>query len=428
MILIYSHSSPKRLQYICKFIFKEQLGIPYSLTIDAQGFSEHTGPRINYSNEVFEGFLFNILPAELLFETGIRQQNISCFKTNGIPAFYKKKASDYPFDIFAACFYLLSRYEEYLPHEKDMYGRYAHENSLAYKEGFLNQPLINIWMSDFAKRIKIFFPSIIFKLPEYKFLPTYDIDIAWSFKNKGLLRNLGGFIKRPSLTRLAVLAGIRQDPYNSYEFLNDLHKETRLEPIYFFLVAKSRSKYDKNISPLSSSMWQLIRQHAKRVDIGLHPSWKSNDNVTVLKKEKSILASVANVSINRSRQHYIKFSLPETFERLLEAGIENDYSMGYGSINGFRASVASSFNWYNLKKESPTRLIMHPFCYMDANSFYEENLGTEEAYKEMVHYMDMCKKYHGTLITIFHNNFLGTDKKFSGWREIYSRFTSQALQ
>jgi len=36
-------------------------------------------------------------------------------------AFFKSEG-DYPFDIFSAVFYLLSRYEEYLPYKKDMYG------------------------------------------------------------------------------------------------------------------------------------------------------------------------------------------------------------------------------------------------------------------------------------------------------------------
>ena len=84
----------------------------------------------------------------LLFENKITEQSIECFEVNGNKAFFKTEG-DFPFDIFAASFYLFSRYEEYLPHQKDMYGRYAHENSLAFKESFLDQPLINIWLQTF---------------------------------------------------------------------------------------------------------------------------------------------------------------------------------------------------------------------------------------------------------------------------------------
>jgi hypothetical protein len=107
---------------------------------------------------------------------------------------------------------------------------------------------------------------------------------------------------------------------------------------------------------------------------------------------------------------------------LLAAGITNDYSMGYGSINGFRASIASSYYWYDLKKEEQTGLLIHPFCFMDANSYYEQNFSAEEALEEMVQYYQTIKQVNGTMITIWHNSFLGTCNEFEGWREVYQQF------
>jgi hypothetical protein len=427
MILIYSHTSSIRLQYICKFIFNEQLGTTHSLTIDLENFKAHDGPKINYSELEIAG-AYNLKSHPLLFETNIQKQTIECFSTNDHKAFFKTTNSDFPFDIFAASFYLVSRYEEYLPHELDMYGRFGHENSLAFKEGFLTVPLVNTWIQNLANSLKNKYSTLNFKFPAFSFLPTYDIDIAYSFKHKGILRNLGGFIKSPSLTRLSVLANLKKDPFDSYEFMNQLHAENKLNPIYFFLVATTGNMYDKNISPYAGAMWQLIKRHAKKYRIGLHPSWRSNKNLSILQREKKVLETAANISINNSRQHYIKLSLPDTFEKLIDAGIENDYSMGYGSINGFRASVASSFYWYNLKSEKITTLRTHPFCFMDANSFYEQHLNASQAYDEIMHYLHACKKANGTLISIFHNNFLGTDKQFAGWKEMYEKFISQVQQ
>ncbi len=428
MILIYSNISSLRLQYICKFIFAEQLGLTYNITIDAEGFRHHNGPKLNYSNTIFQDPGFVIQNHSLLFEIEIKHQHIECFETNNYKAFFKIISPDFSFDIFAASFYLLSRYEEYLVHEKDIYGRFSHENSLAFKEGFLNTPLVNQWIQAFAKALKIKFPILSFKFPAFDFIPTYDIDIAYSYKSKGIIRNIGGFLKSPSFERVKVLTGLQKDPFNSYDFLDKLHIDHKLKPAYFFLVATKAGIYDKNISPYNNSMWRLIKSHAKKYSIGLHPSWKSNENISILKKEKKILETAAGTPINISRQHYIKFSLPETFEWLIEAGIQNDFSMGYGSINGFRASVASSFSWYNLKREEPTSLRLYPFCFMDANSFYEQKLNAEQAYAALINYYETCKKINGTLIIIFHNNFLGTDKQFAGWKEMYSRFISRLQQ
>ena len=424
MLLIYSDITSSRLQYTCDFIFKEQFGLDYKITIDSESFRNHAGAKINYSNSRMED-AYTIKSQSLLFEQDIKEQTINCVDLNNYKAFFKTSDSDFPFDIFAAIFYLLSRYEEYLPHEKDMYGRFAHENSISFKEGFLNKPVINIWLTDFSSSLKKIFPALTFKTKTFNFLPTYDIDIAYSFKHKGFIRNLGGFIKSPSLERLAVLAGLKKDPFDSFDFMDKLHTEFNLNPVYFFLVATSGSLYDKNISPYSNAMWQLIKRHAKKYRSGLHPSWRSNNNFSILLKEKKILETAGKMEVNISRQHYIKMSMPQTYQELIKAGIEADYSMGYGSINGFRASVASTFYWYDLTTEKTTSLKLYPFCYMDANSFYEQNLDAGQALEELQYYLNECKKVNGFFISIFHNNFLGTDKQFTGWKEMYTKFISQ---
>jgi hypothetical protein len=411
------------------------MGIDYELTIDSDAFTNYNGAKINYSDAKIMDDEFHIQNHSLLFENEIKKQEIDCFIANSGKAFFKTTGSDFPFDVFAASFFLLSRYEEYLPHEKDMYGRFAHENSLAYKEGFLHLPLINLWLIDFAEKLKEkFLPGSLHTMPNFqsstfRFEATYDIDIAFSYKHKGIVRNAGGFLRSPSLDRMKVLAGGTKDPFDCYDWLNDLHKKYHLNPIYFFLVAEKNGEFDKNILPHKDVMWQLVKQHASKYKIGIHPSWQSNESISVLKKELEWLAEMSDIKhINVSRQHYIKFSLPGTYRNLIEAGIHNEYSMGYGSINGFRASVASSFFWYDLEKEIKTSLNVHPFCFMDANSYYEQKLNAEQAYEELMHYYNICKEVNGTLITIWHNNFLGTASTFKGWRDIYEKFIAQVQQ
>ncbi len=428
MLLIYTENSTTRLQYICRFIFTEQLGISYSLTTHRASFEQHDGERLVYADNCSGENCFHIKPNSLLLEEGIKPQVIDCFDYNGRKAFFKTEGDSFGFDIFAASFYLISRYEEYLPHDKDEYGRYAHSNSIAFKENFLNIPLVNFWIKDFAVKLQQQFPSLSIKEKSFSFLPTYDIDIAFAHKHKGLLRNIGGLIKQFSLSRLKVLLGAKVDEYAAYDFLDGLHKQHNLAAIYFFLVASRASKYDKNISPYAHGMWQLMKRHAKLHKIGLHPSWRSNDDIKILQLEKKILETASNQQVTNSRQHYIQFTLPQTFEKLVEVGITDDYSMGYGSINGFRTSVASSYTWYNLVAEKITSLIIHPFCFMDANSFYEQKQTADEAFDELMHYLNVCKEVKGEMITIFHNQFLGTDKSFAGWKEMYSKFTSQLPQ
>jgi len=427
MLLIYSHTTSPRLQYICRFIFEEQLGIPFSITIDSEAFIQYEGPKINYSDREFNGQGYHILNHPLLFEEVILQQATQCFFHNGQKAFFKT-GGDHPFDVLAASFYLISRYEEYLPHTRDSYGRFGHENALAYKEGFLAIPLVNNWINDLAEKLKLQAPTINKNNETRNFIPTYDIDMGYSYRHKGLLRNAGGFFRNPSLERIKVLSGLQPDPFDAYAWLNALHAQYRLDPVYFFLVAERNKGYDKNILPHKDIMWKLVKQHAAKYAIGLHPSWQSGDEPNLLKKEKNQLEAMTGQDkpVTVSRQHYIRFNLPGGYRRLINAGITDDHSMGYGSINGFRASVASPFWWYDLDREEQTGLRIHPFCFMEANSYYEQKQTAGETFDEMMHYLHSCRAVNGTMISIWHNNFLGSVKSLLEWKEIYRKFIEAA--
>jgi hypothetical protein len=207
--------------------------------------------------------------------------------------------------------------------------------------------------------------------------------------------------------------------------MDDLHRPHQLQPRYFFLVPEKTGKYDRNILPAETAMQTLIQQHAKKYAIGIHPSWQSGDDPSLLQKEIQTLEHISQLKITFSRQHFIRMNLPGTYRKLTEAGIKEDFSMGYGSINGFRASVTSPFYWYDLEKETITQLLLQPFCYMEANSFYEQKYTTQQALEEMRHYYKQVKAVNGTLITIWHNTFLGTDSRFSGWREIYRQMVEE---
>ena len=427
-MLIYIKYVSLRADYIFSVLLSALGCDNYEFTADHSSFKHRSEAKINYSEERISDEEFWIKPVDLLFENDIKEQITSFFDFNDNKAFFKTEG-DFPFDIFAASFYLITRYEEYLPHKLDMYGRYAHENSLAFKQGFLNLPLINIWLQLLLKELLKKFPSLHLTPQTFCLLPTYDIDIAWSYLHKGAMRNIGGLLKTiianewtATNERINVLFGKHKDPFDSYEWLHNLHKEYNLKPVYFFLLANKNKDYDKNILPSEVALQKLIQQHAGEYHVGIHPSWQSGDKHDLLKQEIKNLEKITGKVINKSRQHYIRMTLPDTYRKLIAEGISEDYSMGYGSINGFRASYCLPFKWYDLQKEETTSLTVFPFCFMDANSFYEQHETCDQALNEMEHYFEITKKVNGLLITIWHNNFLGTDKMFEGWREVYRTF------
>jgi hypothetical protein len=102
--------------------------------------------------------------------------------------------------------------------------------------------------------------------------------------------------------------------------------------------------------------------------------------------------------------------------------MKHEHSMGYGSINGFRASYTLPFYWFGLKENKITGLMVHPFCYMEANSFFEQKCSAEHAAAELQQYHDIVKSVNGEFITLFHNHFLTEQPQWIAWRKMYADF------
>ena len=424
-MLIYSPHITPRLRYIAEWL-GEQTGTTPLCTDDQIAFEKSEEIKINYSlNRISQQEIW-IKPQGILNESGIQQQIIYVGKIHELPVFFSNN-SDLGFDYLSAVFYLISRYEEYFPFINDIYGRYPHHDSIAFRNHFLHRPIVDEWTLLLLKKIRVVFPEKAIHPPSFSFTPTYDIDISFSYKGKGFVRNIGGAFRNPKtlLERTLVLVRLKKDPFDAYSFLEEHHTNFNYSPIYFFLTAPQRSELDKNISPYNKQFRKLIKHISRKSDIAVHPSVYSHSNKTALQIEKDLLASICHKKITKSRFHFLKCLLPEDYRRLIEAGITDDYTMGYGTVNGFRASTSRSFLWYDLEKEETTLLRIHPFCWMDANSCYELQMSPQEAYAELLTYMDQIKQVNGTMITVSHNHLLGDDSVFKGWKEMYGRFLEE---
>ena len=430
-MLLYSASESVRLNYITNFI-ANIIGEEIIITTDKEQFLQSAQLKINYSNERICADEYQILPHGLLFQNTIEAVELEVTNCRNNPCFFSSQDDSHGFDVLAASFYLITRYEEYLPHENDSYGRYAHTNSLAYKHKFLHLPLVNIWLNDLMERLSTASHKLL-ATKSFKFTPTYDIDIAYAHKYQSIIKNIGGFFKdlmrgdlEKVIERANVYSGKTKDPFDTYEWLDKLHQQHHLQPVYFFLLAAKRGLYDKNVSPFTKGIKQLITQLFGKYKVGIHPSWQSGDDKNLLKSELCQLERITQKKCTVSRQHYIRLTLPQTYRNLIAVGITDDYSMGYGSINGFRASVASPYYWYDLQKDATTYLLIHSFCWMDANSYFEQHLSADEAAVELQQYYNIVKQVGGNCTIILHNSFLTKQLQWLPWREMYNNFLSMA--
>lgn len=425
-MLIYTTRTTSRMRYIFNLIFAELLGVKYTFTNDIEEFRSFEGVKFNYSDAQIDDELF-LVARPLLFKRGTLEIETSVIAYDGSIVFFPtyKKNSIFPFDPFAASFFFVSRYEEYLPHIKDKFGRYDPKESLAYKNGLITKPLVNIWAYEIAKKIKEKYPEFTINPPKYKFIPTIDVDLAFMYRMKGLVRTIGGFVKSLSKAdfkefalRARVLAGREIDPNDTYKYQFDIHKEFGLNPIYFILFA-NYDIYDKNIPTFHKRFQSLIKTLGDYADVGIHPSYASNHVPGRLKREVRDLSNVLHCEITKSRQHFLKLNLPGTYRNLINLDITDDYTMGYAPTIGFRASICSSFLFYDLENEVETNLRIHPFAFMEGTLSDYMKIQPANAFPIIKNLIDEVKNVNGTLITLWHNDSLSNHGKWIGWRQVY---------
>ena len=428
-IVVYSTENSTRLKFILDWLLQERLHLKYTITTN-EADTANLPFFISYGKHLPNSLC---IPDEgLLWKTGTPKIEPLAGTWNDIPTLFATTGDAYilPFDFFSAIFFLLSRYEEYYHYHPDKHGRYPATKSILYKNGWLMRPVVDEWVAAFRKVVQTT-TGIHLEPTPFLFQPTYDIDMAYSHLHKGATRIIGAYLRalvtvnlKEISERTEVLKKKQKDPYDSFRWLRQMHKEYDLKPLYFVLSSLKTTPFDKNIHPRHPAMVRVIKNLAKESAVGIHPSYFSERH-EAMSKEKKVLEEISGRPIHFSRQHYIRMKLPRTYRALLEHGITEDYSMGYGSHLGFRAGTGNSFLWYDLEKEAITTLRIFPFCFMDTTAHYEAKMSATDAFDKL---NGMRKRLHqtgSTMITVFHNFSLGTSAEWKGWRAAYEQFMQE---
>lgn len=427
LISIYSKRETPRFHYAKYLVLELLLGFRVRSYADLDAFEKLKTPKINYSRLKIANS-FQIDPADLLFDDEINHCDVkSTSKRGSNPILFSTKKGDIDFDPLAAAFYVVTRYEEYLPNDRDAHDRYPASQSILDKLGCLQIPIVQEWANQLKAKLITKFPTLSFDQPEFDFIPSFDIDMAWSYRYKGALRSIGGYandIIRLNLVatkeRLKVHLGQEKDPFDKFAYFQEQTAKYNLAPIFFFLMGEY-SDYDKNIPADHPQFIRLIKSIAQQYKIGIHPSYYHKKN---MRREINYLKVAAEKTIDNSRQHFIKLKFPDTYQLLIKNEIRADYSMGYPDKIGFRNGMAVPSLWYDLSTEKITDLMVHPFQVMDVTLKNYLHLQPAQAIEKIQNLTDTIAYYGGCMVSIWHNSSF--DKDWLGWQKVFEEMLSYA--
>ena len=430
MLLIYVQKLTNRLGYTLNVVFRDILHIDFSMTTDRKTFEQSDNPKLSYGEEPVGDELW-LQSSNLLFETVLHGQDLRYFENDGMPAIFPvfNKRSIMNFDVFAATFYLVSRYEEYLPHHEDIHGRYMAQESLAYKRGFLDKPIVDHWVLKLSEKLHEKYPAECFVHRSFEFVETIDIDAAYCYLHKGAFRTISGWLRDgisrrdfPEMhRRWRVLRHKEQDPFDNFEYIIKLKSHFKQIKLIFFVLLGDYSMYDKPADYHNEHFRELLKHLADYAKLGIHPSYKSMDEPEKINKEVQRLSDIIHRDIKRNRFHFLRFRIPNSYRDLSRYNIHEDFSMGYADEIGFRAGTCSSFPYYDIPGDQETQLIIHPFCVMDTTLQRYKNMSPEEALEVYKQLINEIKSVDGTFCGIWHNQNLSELFGWQGWRDTYEK-------
>ena len=435
MLLIHVPKLTNRLGYTLNVVFHHLLHADFSITTDEDYFLGYGDAKMCYGNKRL-GDSFFIKSHGLLFETSIDEieEHVDCRDGQWIMFPVYGRDLDMDFDPLAATFYLVSRYEEYLPHREDEHGRFCAEESVAYREGFLQQPVVDQWAQIIKRKLSERYPDFSLPEPKYRFVQTVDIDAAWCYLHKGVFRTLMGLgrdmFKRRDFDevrrRIRVLRGKEADPFDSFDYIIENQRRAPGSHLLFFVLLADYDEYDKPASYINPHMRELVQHLDDYAKMGIHPGYHSLEHPMGADVEIKRMEAIIHRTIVRARFHFLRLRLPRSYRILGHAGIKHDYTMGYADAAGFRAGISVQYPFYDLERDHETEILIHPFCVMDTTLKKYMALTPQEGIEKYKELIDSVRAVGGTCCCIIHNQNLTDLYGWNGWREVYEQMLEYA--
>ena len=345
-------------------------------------------------------------------------------------------------DIFGSSFFMLSRYEEAVVKEKDAINRFPARASIAYKEGFLDRPIVNEYLEIFWACIKRLWPELKRKKRSFRTLVSCDVDdpfdIAYDSIPATGKRMIADIVKRKSLPRaistyrnlVAIKKkGKEQDPYfkNIYYQAGFLEKNN-LRGAFYFICGNTAGKIDGDYDITSNKLIQILIKDlvGRGHEVGLHGSYNTYNSYDQLLLEHHSFIDVLkklDIPLNSigGRQHYLRWQTPETALIYEKVGLAYDTTLTYADYSGFRSGICYEYPVYDIKGRRELNLIERPLIAMEGTVIQKKYMGLgdgEGALKYLIKLKDQCKSFNGDFTLLWHNSFLNTSHEYQLFEKV----------
>jgi len=421
-IAIWIEGQSPRARYAADQLFTRLLGWRVRWAATADELHPESLPCLTYSEAPLAG-AFHLKPSGQLAPKAELLLDPSLTWRDDLPLLFPTDGDALGFDPLAAAFFLLARVEEYQALPCDAHGRALTSALHAAQHRYLHRPIVDEWALLLSDRWRAMDPRVPLPMRTYKQVATVDLDNGFKYKGRAAWRTLGAWARdairgegHDARERWKVLRGQEPDPFELDAEVLDAFASSAQRSITFIL-ASERGEWDHAVPVEHPAYTEYLRELAKRVEIGLHPSYATSETAGLTGNERDRLNRVVGAPIALSRQHFLRYRMPHTFREAIALGITEEHSMGCHDQLGFRAGTCTPFAWYDLEREEATGLAIHPFAVMDNTLRDKLQLDPSAAVQAVKPIIESMRRVKGTFTGLWHESFLAATGKNRAWRE-----------
>jgi hypothetical protein len=329
-------------------------------------------------------------------------------------------------DILAATLFMLSRWEEMVVPARDSHDRFPATASVAFRQGFLDRPIIDEYGLILQAWLKVLRPGWQPTTARFSVKLSHDIDMVRSHASlySATRTCAGDLLKRRSLAKaVQTLCGFispAHDPkYRGILDLAELSQRHGLVSAFYFMGAKA-GPYDRGYDPSSTLVSKCMRDLTDRGhEIGFHAGYYTLDDPKRFAWEKSRVEEITGNGKMGGRQHCLRFRVPDTWRTWDEAGMAYDSTLGYADHEGFRCGTCHPFHPFDIERGRELNLTEVPLIAMDVTLRQYRSLTPEQAEKRILLLAERCRRVNGVFTLLWHNSSL--QDEWEPWATAYNR-------
>ena len=326
------------------------------------------------------------------------------------------------FDVAGSAFYMLSRYEEAVPGERDAHDRFTAAMSTAHRDGYLQRPVVNEYADLLFACLRHCWPGLRRAPRAYRVLLTHDVDSPL-FHLGGSPRRLLSALAGDVLTRRDPAVALRRlrtaprarrgahdgDPHDTFDYLMALSERHGLRSAFYF-IAGGRTRLDADYTMDHPWIQALVgRIGARGHEVGLHPSYATYlDAAETAAQQRTLRECAERNGVRQAqwggRQHYLRWRAGTTWSNWEAAGLDYDSSVGYAEAIGFRSGCCHEHGTYDVVARRPLALRERPLLVMETTLLTYMRLGPRERLDASRALLATCRRHDGDATLLWHNS------------------------